>query len=145
MFDSPRDGRVWRGRWRGVLLWAVWVFLGFTGSAGARGEETARALERTAGQARSVNETHNTADRSPAADPPLASSAESLSCERIRAVKLLGEEASLLSFALEPLTEGPERILGQCLGASQKAQALQRVHQAFIVHGYLTRLFPGQP
>ena len=85
--------------------------------------------ERTEGPAILVTEPHSLAS-SPAADPTLAPLPDTLPCERIRAVKLLGdagEELPFLSFVLEPLITGPERILGQCLTRAQKHQIVQRV------------------
>lgn len=59
-------------------------------------------------------------------------------CAQITTVNLLGEEALSFAFSIRDLITGPGRIIGQCLSASQKAKALQRVHQVLIEHGYLT-------
>ena len=129
------------GPWRwAVLPRAVLVCIGLTGFGWALGHKAALAAERTEGPTTLVTEPHSLA-KSPAADPSLAPSADALSCDRIRAVKLLGdagEDLPFLSFALEPLITGSERILGQCLTATQKRQIVQRVHQTLIEQGYLT-------
>ena len=127
------------GHWRLALPRAVLVCIGLPSFGWAWEHKAALAAERIEGPTTSVTETHH--PLSPAANPHLAPLADALPCERIHAVKLLddaGEDLLALSFALQPLTKGPGRILGQCLTAVQQAQAVQWVHQALLERGYLT-------